>query len=691
MEICSGCVNPITQRRRSCSLFGRPSEADFRYTMGQAIADGILCDYDLTVPVTTQGHPYRCLAGMLLSQAGRFRRVLAYCNSVSEAKRFQEYVESLGLAAWHMNGKTPLHVRRQLLASFTGPLQKPVHVLVTVQVLGEGVNIPNADTCMFVEPRNSYTSIIQAIGRVLRLHPAKPLAHIVLPGVAVVASNSSTTEDRDGGANLTPPTHASCPSDANQNPSICSSSINNAGSHQDVTQRNTRKVLSNLRGAASAARLAEARVRQGEHVLDVSTQIQASAETSCQHQQSEKSSSASRAVDAESRTQTAERMSSNKKDVEGGVHNHELPKGMTGNQLDVVASTLFPSSAQEESAPVQVDAAKVLANLEEQKERHLSEFLMPAGRKMRVRSKRTRVQSGSALRARVPMLIDESYCVQVERFLAAIASADSRLSQQTLTSRLRIVDARDSMSASTWAAISSDVFAQLTYVLQQEDPWEIRVQAVESFVSEHGILPVEKSSMMHEKWLGVWLRNVGVRVRKRILPAHRVQRLMNSTMHLLRARVWDWLGEDVVFQLRCNMLKDFVHQHGALPNLLKSSGETTAEQKLATFLVSLKKGSCHVTKSRLKLLKELHPLVSKLVESWQGSPKIVIMSTWQQRASALKSFVQQAGRLPNFKLETEKQIYWWLCAQKYRFLMLPRTLQDQLLDIPAVKEFVTST
>ena len=45
---------------------------------------------------------------------------------------------------------------------------------------------------MFVEPRNSYRSIIQAIGRVLRHHPAKTLAHIVLPAVAIPKSKSAS-------------------------------------------------------------------------------------------------------------------------------------------------------------------------------------------------------------------------------------------------------------------------------------------------------------------------------------------------------------------------------------------------------------------------------------------------------------------------------------------------------------------
>ena len=69
-----------------------------------------------------------------------------------------------------------------------------MHVLVTVEVLGEGVNIENADTCLFVEPRRSYVSIVQAMGRVLRTCPSKPLAHVSLP--AVTADYGASGESR---------------------------------------------------------------------------------------------------------------------------------------------------------------------------------------------------------------------------------------------------------------------------------------------------------------------------------------------------------------------------------------------------------------------------------------------------------------------------------------------------------------
>ena len=173
-------------------------EPDFRYSTGQAIEDGILPDYDTTVPVISKHHAYVCLADLLLKQPGRFRRVLAYCNTVAEAKRFQMVLEELGLAAWHINARTKPTIRQAVMAEFAGELQKPVHVLVTVEVLGEGINIPNADTCMFVEPRQSYRSIVQAIGRVLR--PAKALAHIVLPPVVLPNVKSAEGSSEPGRA-----------------------------------------------------------------------------------------------------------------------------------------------------------------------------------------------------------------------------------------------------------------------------------------------------------------------------------------------------------------------------------------------------------------------------------------------------------------------------------------------------------
>ncbi|CAE8696253.1 unnamed protein product, partial [Polarella glacialis] len=158
-------------------------QTDFRYQLDRAIEDGVLCDYDIIIPIVSLLTHLHDLAMMLRNGAGRYRRVLAYCNTVAEAQRFQQHAESCGLMAWHINGDSSEIERKRVLAEFSGPLQAAVHVLVTVQVLGEGMNIRNADTCIFVEPKRSYVAILQTMGRVLRLHTDKPLAHMILPAV----------------------------------------------------------------------------------------------------------------------------------------------------------------------------------------------------------------------------------------------------------------------------------------------------------------------------------------------------------------------------------------------------------------------------------------------------------------------------------------------------------------------------
>ena len=89
---------PKMPRSKELYLFSatHKEEPDFRYTMGQAIEDRVLCDYDITVPALTAHHAYVCLGDLLLKQVGRFRRVLAHCNSIAEAKRFSHGVEGAG-------------------------------------------------------------------------------------------------------------------------------------------------------------------------------------------------------------------------------------------------------------------------------------------------------------------------------------------------------------------------------------------------------------------------------------------------------------------------------------------------------------------------------------------------------------------------------------------------------------------
>ena len=100
----SGCPEAQETFLFSATHRGQP---DFRYRLDEAIEDGVLRDYDLTVPVVDRGDAFGNLADLLNQSNGRFRRVLAYCNSIKEARRFHDEVQKCGLASWHINGNTP--------------------------------------------------------------------------------------------------------------------------------------------------------------------------------------------------------------------------------------------------------------------------------------------------------------------------------------------------------------------------------------------------------------------------------------------------------------------------------------------------------------------------------------------------------------------------------------------------------
>ena len=650
-------------------------DTDFQYSMGQAIEDGVLCDYDLTVPVTTKGHPYLCLAQLLLAHTGRFRRVLAYCNSVREAQTFQEVLEALGLAAWHMNGATPLKTRQKIMAAFAGPLRKPVHVLVTVQVLGEGVNIPNADTCMFVEPRNSYRSIVQAIGGVLRHSSAKPLAHIVLPAVAAVAN--TTPRQSPFVATRKGPVQLDDVSEAGDSSMFQPETVLEASCLESPRAGSSHRAFSRAR--KPSPELACHPLCQSQKIRGVSRSEHddehwdgRSAGRGCGTFRSRDSQSRSCADSKRLPRQEARHIvqdQSHRPTVSGKAQSEPLP---------------------EKHASTQFGAGLVLAASPAIGQTQANE-LRPNGKthaRMPWQSVGVKKSSGREARLLVP---DECYDdnTQLERFMAVIGHADSRLLQQPLESRVWFADARTAKTATTLSRIAKVIFDKLMFALSQSDRWELRLQALETFAASYGRLPLEKGQTRQEMLLGQWLRNAGVRIRRQSLTSCRVHRLLNSTSRQLRDRVQEWLGQDSGFMERCKSLQDFVCMHQRLSNITQfTKADDSTEYRLAYFLSSIKKGALHLTPSRLAQVRDTHPLVARLLDNWTGSG--VKMKIWQTRWTQLMRFLTEAGRLPTSNRPQEKPLYWWLITQKYKFLLLPQALQAQLLNNDVVAAYVAS-
>lgn len=97
-------------------------------------------------------------------------RGLGFCVSVAHAEfmaaRFSEY----GLASVAVSGETPESERRQALQRLRAG---EIRCVFSVDVFGEGVDVPNVDTVLLLRPTQSATVFSQQIGRGLRLSEDK--------------------------------------------------------------------------------------------------------------------------------------------------------------------------------------------------------------------------------------------------------------------------------------------------------------------------------------------------------------------------------------------------------------------------------------------------------------------------------------------------------------------------------------
>ncbi|CAL1143482.1 unnamed protein product, partial [Cladocopium goreaui] len=161
------------------------NKPDFEFGLRPAIEAGIISDYSVMVPILTAGDPRPGLVE-LIQDLPMARKILAFCNTVDEARYFTRLLNSKGIPADHYNGHTSKAHRQQILRSFgRSPAHGGIRVLVTVDVLSEGVDLPCADTCLFVAPRHA-VRLRQCVGRVLRKHPRKIDAMVIAPPLSQV-------------------------------------------------------------------------------------------------------------------------------------------------------------------------------------------------------------------------------------------------------------------------------------------------------------------------------------------------------------------------------------------------------------------------------------------------------------------------------------------------------------------------
>ncbi|CAE8650511.1 unnamed protein product, partial [Polarella glacialis] len=178
----SAVLSLSARKRLFFSATLRWSRPDFDFGLRTAVRAGVISDYTILVPFMTAGDPKPSLVKLILDLPTA-RRILAFCNTVQEAKQFAKLLNAEGVQAGHYNGCTASLQRTRILEDFKkGPSRGGLRVLATVDVLSEGVDLPMADTCLFVEPRKGLR-LRQCVGRVLRQHQQKVDALVVSPPI----------------------------------------------------------------------------------------------------------------------------------------------------------------------------------------------------------------------------------------------------------------------------------------------------------------------------------------------------------------------------------------------------------------------------------------------------------------------------------------------------------------------------
>ncbi|ASU82638.1 DUF3427 domain-containing protein [Nocardiopsis gilva YIM 90087] len=103
-------------------------------------------------------------------------RALGFCVSIAHAEYMARCFREAGLAATALSAATDVTTRREALAKLKdGELQ----VIFSVDLLNEGVDIPDVDTLLLLRPTSSATVFLQQLGRGLRRTANKPVLTVL--------------------------------------------------------------------------------------------------------------------------------------------------------------------------------------------------------------------------------------------------------------------------------------------------------------------------------------------------------------------------------------------------------------------------------------------------------------------------------------------------------------------------------
>jgi len=135
-----------------------------------------LCDYQIHVPIFNEDPTNRNICEHLLKN---YRNIILYCNSQKEGNQINKIMNELQLnSSEYVDCNTPKKKRNIIIEKYK---KGNLLFLVNVRILVEGFDAPITKGVCFLHLPTNKTTLIQIIGRCLRLHPTKTIANIILP------------------------------------------------------------------------------------------------------------------------------------------------------------------------------------------------------------------------------------------------------------------------------------------------------------------------------------------------------------------------------------------------------------------------------------------------------------------------------------------------------------------------------
>jgi len=171
--ISSKSIYSIINKERTLLLSAslKDLECDFKYDLVDAIDNGDVVDFNILLSKSKQIND----TIKLIADDNSLQRILAYCKNLTDAEEFQTQLKKLDISNEIISSKTSAITKQRNVSQFE---DGKVRVLIMANVFIEGIDIPSADTCLFVN-NIAKKKITQCIGRVLRNWPGKSSASII--------------------------------------------------------------------------------------------------------------------------------------------------------------------------------------------------------------------------------------------------------------------------------------------------------------------------------------------------------------------------------------------------------------------------------------------------------------------------------------------------------------------------------